>query len=143
MPRVYMRFEWVAGWRVSLLEGSKVLPRTLLFHSDEKLLEMAGKGGHSRAWLTGRLWSMRWCRGVAAYTLIFPIHSSPPCNAIGCSWPCFSYRGPCCAETRTTCVAHLRVINVDHAGFVARSSIYASEDTRVECPALFIPVDER
>jgi hypothetical protein len=80
MPRVYMRFEWVAGWRVSLLEGSKVLPRTLLFHSDEKLLEMAGKGGHSRAWLTGRLWSMRWCRGVAAYTLIFPIHSSPPCR---------------------------------------------------------------
>ena len=45
MPRVYMRFEWLAGWRVSFLEGSRVLPRTLLFRSDEKLLEMAGKGG--------------------------------------------------------------------------------------------------
>ena len=45
MPRVYMRFEWLAGWRVSFLDGSKVLPRTLLFRSDEKLLEMAGKGG--------------------------------------------------------------------------------------------------
>ena len=45
MPRVYMRFEWLAGWRVSFLDGSKVLPRTLLFRSDEKLLEMARKGG--------------------------------------------------------------------------------------------------
>ena len=45
MPRVYMRFEWLAGWRVSFLEGSKLLPRTLLFRSDEKLLDMAGKGG--------------------------------------------------------------------------------------------------
>ena len=45
MPRVYMRFEWLAGWRVSFLDGSKALPRTLLFRSDEKLLEMAGKGG--------------------------------------------------------------------------------------------------
>ena len=44
MPRVYMRFEWLAGWRVSFLDGSKVLPRTLLFRSNEKLLEMAGKG---------------------------------------------------------------------------------------------------
>ena len=45
MPRVYMRFEWLAGWRVSFLAGSGVLPRTLLFRSDEKLLELAGKGG--------------------------------------------------------------------------------------------------
>ena len=45
MPRVYMRFEWLADWRVSFLDGRKVLPRTLLFRSDEKLLEMAGKGG--------------------------------------------------------------------------------------------------
>ena len=45
MPRVYMRFEWLAGWRVSFLDGRNVLPRTLLFRSDEKLLEMVGKGG--------------------------------------------------------------------------------------------------
>lgn len=45
MPRVYMRFEWLACWRISFLEGSAVLPRTLRFHSNEKLLEMVGKGG--------------------------------------------------------------------------------------------------
>ena len=43
MSRVYMRFEWLAGWRVSFLDGSRVLPRTLLFRSDEKLLEMQGR----------------------------------------------------------------------------------------------------
>ena len=41
MPRVYMRFEWLAGWRVTFLDGDKVLPRTLLFQSEEKLTEMA------------------------------------------------------------------------------------------------------
>ena len=45
MPRVYMRFEWLAGWRVSFLDGDKVLPRTLLFQSEEKLTEMAERGG--------------------------------------------------------------------------------------------------
>jgi hypothetical protein len=45
MPRVYMRFEWLAGWRVTFLDGDKVLPRTLLFQSDEKLSEMAERGG--------------------------------------------------------------------------------------------------
>ena len=45
MPRVYMRFEWLAGWRVTFLDGDKVLPRTLLFQSEEKLIEMAGRGG--------------------------------------------------------------------------------------------------
>ena len=33
MPKVYMRFEWLAGWRVSFLDGDKVLPRTLRFQS--------------------------------------------------------------------------------------------------------------
>ena len=45
MPRVYMRFEWLAGWRVTFLDGDKVLPRTLLFQSEEKLTEMAERGG--------------------------------------------------------------------------------------------------
>ncbi len=45
MPRVYMRFEWLAGWRVSFLDGDKVLPRTLHFQSEEKLTEMAERGG--------------------------------------------------------------------------------------------------
>ena len=45
MPRVYMRFEWLAGWRVTVLDGDKVLPRTLLFQSEEKLTEMAERGG--------------------------------------------------------------------------------------------------
>jgi hypothetical protein len=45
MPRVYMRFEWLSGWRVTFLDGDKVLPRTLLFQSDEKLSEMAERGG--------------------------------------------------------------------------------------------------
>ena len=45
MPRVYMRFEWLAGWRVTFLDGDRVLPRTLLFQSEEKLTEMAEKGG--------------------------------------------------------------------------------------------------
>ena len=45
MPRVYMRFEWLAGWRVTFLDGDRVLPRTLLFQSKEKLTEMAEKGG--------------------------------------------------------------------------------------------------
>lgn len=44
MPRVYMRFEWLAGWRVTFLDGDKVLPRTLLFQSEEKLTEMAERG---------------------------------------------------------------------------------------------------
>jgi hypothetical protein len=39
-----MRFEWLAGWRVSFLEGDKVLPRTLHFQSEEKLTELAEKG---------------------------------------------------------------------------------------------------
>ena len=43
MPRVYMRFEWLAGWRVSFLDGSKVLPRTLLFRSDESCLRWQGR----------------------------------------------------------------------------------------------------
>ncbi len=42
MPRVYMRFEWLAGWRVSFLDGDKVLPRTLHFQSEEKLTEIGG-----------------------------------------------------------------------------------------------------
>ncbi|MGI4828915.1 MAG: hypothetical protein ACRYFU_12105 [Janthinobacterium lividum] len=45
MPRVYMRFEWLAGWRVTFLDGDKVLPRTLLFQAEEKLTEMAERGG--------------------------------------------------------------------------------------------------
>ena len=45
MPRVYMRFEWLAGWRVTFIDGDKVLPRTLLFQSEEKLTEMAERGG--------------------------------------------------------------------------------------------------
>ncbi len=45
MPRVYMRFEWLAGWRVTFADGDKVLPRTLLFQSEEKLTEMAERGG--------------------------------------------------------------------------------------------------
>ena len=45
MQRVYMRFEWLAGWRVTFLDGDKVLPRTLLFQSEEKLTEMAERGG--------------------------------------------------------------------------------------------------
>jgi hypothetical protein len=45
MPRVYMRFEWLAGWRITFLDGDKVLPRTLLFQSEEKLTEMAERGG--------------------------------------------------------------------------------------------------
>ena len=45
MPRVYMRFEWLAGWRVTFLDGDKVLQRTLLFQSEEKLTEMAERGG--------------------------------------------------------------------------------------------------
>ena len=45
MPKVYMRFEWLAGWRVSFLDGDKVLPRTLRFQSEEKLTEMAERGG--------------------------------------------------------------------------------------------------
>ena len=45
MPRVYMRFEWLAGWRVTFLDGDKVLPRTLLFQSEEKLTKMAERGG--------------------------------------------------------------------------------------------------
>ena len=45
MPRVYMRFEWLAGWRVTFLDGDKVMPRTLLFQSEEKLTEMAERGG--------------------------------------------------------------------------------------------------
>ena len=45
MPRVYMGFEWLAGWRVTFLDGDKVLPRTLLFQSEEKLTEMAERGG--------------------------------------------------------------------------------------------------
>ena len=91
MPRVYMRFEWLPGWRVSFLDGSKVLPQTLLFRSDEKLLEMAGKVVRSRAWPIYRLWSMRWGREEAAYTSSCPIRSSLPCstgeerNALGSS----------------------------------------------------------
>ena len=45
MPRVYMRFEWLAGWRVTFLDGDKVMPWTLLFQSEEKLTEMAERGG--------------------------------------------------------------------------------------------------
>jgi hypothetical protein len=45
MPRVYMRFEWMAGWRVSFLDGDKVLPRSLVVASEEKLFEMAERGG--------------------------------------------------------------------------------------------------
>jgi hypothetical protein len=45
MPRVYMRFEWLAGWRVSFLDGDSVLPRALHFQSEEKLTEMAERGG--------------------------------------------------------------------------------------------------
>ena len=45
MPRVYMRFEWMAGWRVSFLDGETVLPRTLFFQSEEKLEELAQRGG--------------------------------------------------------------------------------------------------
>ncbi len=45
MPRVYMRFEWLSGWRVTFLDGDKVLPRTLLFQSEEKLTEMAERCG--------------------------------------------------------------------------------------------------
>ena len=44
MPRIYMRFEWLAGWRVTFLDGDKVLPRTLHFQSEEKLTELAEKG---------------------------------------------------------------------------------------------------
>lgn len=40
-----MRFEWLAGWRVTFLDGDKVRPRTLLFQSEEKLTEMAEGGG--------------------------------------------------------------------------------------------------
>ncbi|MGI4830718.1 MAG: hypothetical protein ACRYFU_21365 [Janthinobacterium lividum] len=45
MPRIYMCFEWLAGWRVSFLDGEETLPRTLLFQSGDKLVEMAEKGG--------------------------------------------------------------------------------------------------
>ena len=45
MPRVYMQFEWLGGWRVRFLVNGRILPRTLLFRSDEKLLEMAARGG--------------------------------------------------------------------------------------------------
>ncbi len=45
MPRVYMRFEWMAGWRVSFHEGTIVLPRTLFLQSEEKLEELAQRGG--------------------------------------------------------------------------------------------------
>ena len=44
MPRVYMHFEWLAGWRVTFLDGRKLLPRTLLFQTEEKLTELAEKG---------------------------------------------------------------------------------------------------
>ena len=40
-----MRFEWMAGWRVSFLDGETVLPRTLFFQSEEKLEELAQRGG--------------------------------------------------------------------------------------------------
>jgi hypothetical protein len=40
-----MRFEWMAGWRVSFLDGDRTLPRTLLFQSESKLEEMAQRGG--------------------------------------------------------------------------------------------------
>jgi hypothetical protein len=31
VPRVYMRFEWLAGWRVSFLDGDLVLPSQAAF----------------------------------------------------------------------------------------------------------------
>ena len=43
-----MQFEWLGGWRVRFLAGGSILPRKLLFRSDEKLLEMAAKGGALR-----------------------------------------------------------------------------------------------
>ncbi|WP_263385544.1 hypothetical protein [Granulicella arctica] len=45
MPRIYMRFEWMAGWRVSFVDGEKTLPRTLLFQSEDKIEAMAQRGG--------------------------------------------------------------------------------------------------
>jgi hypothetical protein len=43
--KVYMRFEWLAGWRVSFLDGDKVLPRSLVVALEEKLFKMAERGG--------------------------------------------------------------------------------------------------
>lgn len=48
MPRVYIRFEWLAGWRVSFLDGDKVLPRSLIFASADKLFEICERGGGLR-----------------------------------------------------------------------------------------------
>jgi hypothetical protein len=40
-----MRFEWLAGWRATFLDGDKVLPRSVVVASEEKLFEMAERGG--------------------------------------------------------------------------------------------------
>ena len=45
MAKVYMRFEWMAGCRVSFLDGDRVLPRSVVVASEEKLFEMAERGG--------------------------------------------------------------------------------------------------
>ena len=45
LTKVYLRFEWLAGWRVRFLDEDKILPCKLLFQTEEKLLEMAGRGG--------------------------------------------------------------------------------------------------
>lgn len=45
MPRVYMRFEWLNGWRVSFLDGTTLMPRKLNFQDVGKLFELAERGG--------------------------------------------------------------------------------------------------
>lgn len=68
MPRVYMRFEWLAGWRVTFLDDDKVLPQTLLFQSEEKLTEMAERGGAMKSIADRKAWSTPYDAGAVDFT---------------------------------------------------------------------------